>query len=73
MTFIHTALHVKENKKPLNKLSSNPPTMIPFCVELKVLEAALSSAVLYGCEVWLKIRMKSVESLHMTWGEVYDI
>lgn len=62
------ALHVKEKTKHLNKLmiflSINYDA--PFCVKLKVFEAAFSSAVLYGCESWFKVPLKPVESLYMT-------
>lgn len=31
----------------------------------KVFETALSSAVLYGCEAWLKVFLKSIETFYM--------
>ena len=61
-------LHVKDKTKHLNKLmiflSTNYDA--PFCVKLKVFEAAFSSAVLYGCESWFKVPLRPVESLYMT-------
>ena len=38
----------------------------PFSVKKKVFEAAFSSAILYGCETWLKVPLKPVETLYMT-------
>lgn len=61
-------LRVTEKTKHLNKLiiflSSN--YVAPFCVQLKVFEAAFSSAILYECQAWLKVPLTSVETLCMT-------
>ena len=62
------AMHVKEKTKHLNKLTIFLSTNYdaPFSVKVKVFEAAFTSAILYGCESWLKVPLKPVESLYMS-------
>ena len=39
---------------------------IPFQAKRKVLEAAFNSAILYGCESWLKCSLAPVKTLYLT-------
>ena len=60
--------HVLEKKKHLNKLImfffKNQD--MPFVMKKKVLDAAFSAALLYGCEAWLNVSLKQVENLYHT-------
>jgi hypothetical protein len=39
---------------------------MPFKVKLKVFEAAFNSAVLYGCESWLDVNCRVMDSIYMS-------
>ena len=60
--------HVAEKKQHLNRLniflSRNYDA--PFFIKRKVFDAAFSSGILYGCESWLDIPLKPIESMYMT-------
>ena len=60
--------HVAEKKKHLNRLivflSCNYDA--PFFVKRKVFDAAFSTAILYGCESWLDLSLKPVETMYMS-------
>ena len=60
--------HVSAKNKDLNKLviffSANYDA--PFQVKKRVLQAAFMSSILYGCESWLKVPLKSVQVVYMT-------
>ena len=60
--------HVADKKKHLNRLiiflSRNYDA--PFFVKQKVFDAAFSSAILYGCETWLDVSLKPVETIYMS-------
>ena len=59
--------HVADKKKHLNRLmiflSRNHDA--PFFVKRKVFDAAFSSAILYGCEAWLDVPLKPMETMYM--------
>ena len=40
---------------------------IPFCIKRRVFDAALMSAILYGCESWLSGDLKPITKLY-NWG-----
>ena len=58
--------HVDDKLTHLNKLTvflaANYDA--PFHVKKKVFEAAFSSAILYSCEAWLKVPLRSIEALY---------
>ena len=60
--------HVADKKKHLNRLliflSRNHDA--PFFVKRKVFDAAFSSAILYGCEAWLDVSLKPMETMYMS-------
>ena len=60
--------HLEAKKKELNKLliffAVNYDA--PFVVKKRVLDAAFMSSVLYGCESWLKVSLKPVETMYHT-------
>ena len=60
--------HVADKKKHLNRLiiflSRNHDA--PFFVKRKVFNAAFSSAILYGCEAWLDVSLKPLETMYMS-------
>ena len=60
--------HVADKKKHLNRLiiflSRNHDA--PFFVKRKVFDAAFSSAILYGCEAWLDVSLKPLETMYMS-------
>ena len=60
--------HVDEKMSHLNKLiiflAVNYDA--PFYVKKKVFDAAFSSSILYSCECWLKVPLRSIEALYMT-------
>ncbi len=60
--------HVKDKKKHLNKLIiffyKNQD--MPFFVKKQVLDAAFTSALLYGCESWLAVSLSEVEKLYIS-------
>ena len=58
--------HVDDKLSHLNKLTVFLATNYdaPFHVKKKVFEAAFSSAILYSCECWLKVPLRSIESLY---------
>ena len=60
-------LHIESRTKQLNKfkLFCAKNSMMPFYIKKKVLEAALYSSLLYGCESWLSKNLKSVETLYV--------
>ena len=37
----------------------------PFMVKRRVFEAAFSSAILYGCETWIDVNLKPIETMYM--------
>ena len=59
--------HVDSKKKQLNKLLIFFATNYdaPFTVKKRVLEACFMSCILYGCEAWLNVSLKPVESMYM--------
>lgn len=59
--------HVANKTKELNKLLIFFTTNYdaPFRVKKKVLEAAFLSSILYGCESWLSVSLKPVQSMYM--------
>ena len=60
--------HIADKKKHLNRLliflSRNHDA--PFFVKRKVFDAAFSSAILYGCEAWLDVSLKPMETMYMS-------
>ena len=60
--------HVADKKKHLNRLiiflSRNHDAL--FLVKRKVFDAAFSSAILYGCEAWLDVSLKQLETIYMS-------
>ena len=60
--------HLADKKKHLNRLiiflTRNHDA--PFFVKRKVFDAAFSSAILYGCEAWLGVSLKPVETMYMS-------
>ena len=59
--------HLDVKNKELNKLLIFFATNYdaPFMVKKKVLEAAFMSCILYGCEAWLNVSLKQVETMYM--------
>ena len=59
--------HLEAKNKELNKLLIFFATNYdaPFTVKKKVLEAAFMSCILYGCEAWLNVPLKMVETMYM--------
>ena len=59
--------HLEAKNKELNKLLIFFATNYdaPFSVKRKVLEAAFMSCILYGCEAWLNVPLKMVETMYM--------
>ena len=59
--------HLSKKNKELNKLLIFFATNYdaPFRVKKRVLEAAFLSTILYGCESWLKVSLKSVTAMYM--------
>ena len=59
--------HLESKNKDLNKLLIFFATNYdaPFAVKKKVLEACFMSCVLYGCEAWLNVPLKVVETMYM--------
>lgn len=59
--------HLESKNKELNKLLIFFATNYdaPFAVKKKVLEAAFMSCILYGCEAWLNVPLKMVETMYM--------
>ena len=59
-------LHLSNKTKELNKLlvflAVNYDA--PFTVKKKVLDAAFMSSILYGCESWLNVSLKPVETMY---------
>ena len=59
--------HLSSKNKELNKLliffAANYDA--PFRVKKRVLEAAFLSSILYGCESWLKISLKPVQTMYL--------
>ena len=59
-------MHLENKNKELNKLfiflASNYDA--PFTVKKRVVEAAFMSSILYGCESWLNISLKPVETIY---------
>ena len=60
--------HAKDKVQHLNKLITFMTVNkdIPFQAKRKVLEAAFNSAILYGCESWLKCSLAPVKTLYLT-------
>jgi hypothetical protein len=58
--------HLNEKNKEVNKLliflAVNYDA--PFLVKKRVLDAAFMSCILYGCESWLKVSLKPVETMY---------
>ena len=56
-------IHVKTRAKDLNKLKifCKKNETMPFLFKKQVLEAAIVSGLLYGCETWLSTNPKEVE------------
>lgn len=59
--------HLNAKNRELNKLLIFFATNYdaPFEVKKRVLEAAFLSTILYGCESWLKVPLKTVEVMYM--------
>ena len=59
--------HLESKSKELNKLLIFFATNYdaPFEVKKKVLEACFMSCILYGCEAWLNVPLKMVETVYM--------
>ena len=59
--------HLEAKNKELNKLLIFFATNYdaPFAVKKKVLEACFTSCILYGCEAWLNVPLKIVETMYM--------
>ena len=59
--------HLASKSKELNKLLIFFATNYdaPFEVKKKVLEACFMSCMLYGCEAWLNVPLKMVETIYM--------
>ena len=59
--------HLKSKNKDLNKLLIFFATNYdaPFNIKKKVLEACFMSCILYGCEAWLNVSLKSAEVMYM--------
>ena len=57
----------RDKRKQLNKLFIflRVNKDMPFAVKRKVVEACFNSALLYGCESWLKVNLKPVESMYI--------
>ena len=59
-------MHLNAKNKELNKLliffAVNYDA--PFVVKKRVLDAAFMSSILYGCESWLKVPLKPVETVY---------
>ena len=60
-------LHVKSRMKDLNKFKifCKKNETMPFRFKKKVLEAALMSSLLYGCETWITDNLKEVEKVYI--------
>ena len=59
--------HVKDKRAHFLKLVAfyQKNMDMPFCVKLKVLQAAFMSAIMYGCESWVNVSsIKPVEKLY---------
>ena len=59
--------HLDAKNKELNKLLIFFATNYdaPFLVKKRVLEAVFMSCILYGCESWLNISLKPVETMYL--------
>ena len=59
--------HLDAKNKELNKLLILFATNYdaPFLVKKRVLEAAFMSSILYGCESWLNVSLKPVETMYL--------
>ena len=59
--------HLESMNKEVNKLLIFFATNYdaPFYVKKRVLEAAFMSCILYGCEAWLNVPLKKVETMYM--------
>ena len=59
--------HVKDKQKHLNKLILLYKNQdMPFFVKKRVLDAAFTSALLYGCESWIDVSLADVEKLYIS-------
>ena len=60
-------IHVKTRAKDLNKLKifCKKNETMPFLFKKQVLEAAIVSGLLYGCETWLSTNPKEVEKMYI--------
>ena len=61
-------LHVKSRTKDLNKLRifCKKNETMPYLFKKKVLEAAIISSLLYGCETWLGAEFREVEKMYIS-------
>ena len=61
-------LHVKSRTKDLNKLRifCKKNETMPYLFKKKVLEAAIFSSLLYGCETWLGTEVREVEKIYIS-------
>ena len=61
-------LHVKSRMKDLNKFKifCKKNETMPYCFKKKVLEAAIMSSLLYGCETWITNNLKEVEKVYIS-------
>ena len=58
----HTTAKIPHNLKFVSFINKNND--IPFFMKRRVLDAALMSALLYGCESWLAAELKPIMSLY---------
>ena len=60
-------LHAKSRSKDLNKFKifCKKNETMPFQFKKKVLDAAITSSLLYGCETWLSFNLKDVEKMYI--------
>ena len=60
-------MHAKSRLKDLNKFKifCQKNETMPYQFKKKVLEAAITSSLLYGCESWLSANLKEVEKLYI--------
>ena len=61
-------LHIKTRGKDLNKLRifCKMNETMPYVFKKKVLEAAIVSSILYGCETWLGTEFKELEKMYVS-------
>ena len=60
-------MHIKSKTADINKFTifCDANTSIPFYIKKQVFDSCLISSLLYGCEAWLTINIKVVESVYI--------